>query len=271
MEALDFEDKRGEGGYDLYVQNSAAPLTGLLFTLPLFIVYHAGLWWLNTFAGLKWANAVDIAIANALGRLGMAGPLLSFILVFIVFLVMHAMTGRAWRWPPLYTWLLMVVESLVMALPVFMLSQLVVKLIDCLPLSAMDGSGGGVSWQANLVLSCGAGAYEEFFFRVLVMGVLVLLFDKIFRIKGRWKYVLAAVLQALLFSASHHLPGGPEQITSLFQAREALPVFTFRTVAGIYFACLYIERGFGIAAGAHAGYDLMVVLLELLGPVGPEN
>ncbi len=136
MNALDLEDKRGESGYDMYVRNSSAPLTCFLFALPLFIVYHAGLWWLRTFAGLKWANAVDIAIANALGRLGMAGPLLSFILVVIVFLVMHAMTGKAWHWPPFHTWLLMLVESLVMALPVFMLSRLVMNIIDYLPLAA---------------------------------------------------------------------------------------------------------------------------------------
>ncbi len=270
MHALDFEDKRGESGYDLYVRNSSAPLTCLLFALPLFIVYHAGLWWLNTFAGLKWANAVDIAIAGALGRLGMAGPLLSFILVIIVFLSMHAMTGKAWHWPPLYTWLLMLVESLVMALPVFMLSQLVVNLIDYLPLSIQDGADAAapVSWQASLVLSCGAGVYEEFFFRVLVMGALALVFGRVFGLKGRMKYILAAVLQALLFSASHHLPGGPEQVANLFEARDVLPVFAFRTAAGIYFACLYIERGFGIAAGAHAGYDLMVVMLDVLKPAG---
>ncbi len=273
MNALDFEDKRGESAYDLYVRNSSAPLTCLFFTLPLFIVYHAGLWWLHTFAGLKWANAVDIAIANALGRLGMAGPLLSFILVIISFLAMHAMTGKAWRRPPFHTWLLMLVESLVMALPVFMLSQMVVKLIDYLPLSIQDGAdiAAPVSWRASLVLSCGAGVYEEFFFRVLVMGALTLLFGRVFGMKGRLKYILAAVLQALLFSASHHLPGGLEQITNMFEAREALPVFAFRTAAGIYFACLYIERGFGIAAGAHAGYDLMVVMLEALTPVGHAN
>lgn len=269
MNALDLEDKRGESGYDLYVRNSSAPLTCFLFALPLFVVYHAGLWWLHTFDGLKWANAVDIAIADALGRLGMAGPLLSFILVVIVFLVMHALTGKAWRRPPFHTWLIMLVESLVMALPVFMLSQIVVKLIDYLPLSIEDGAGAAadaaaaISWRASLVLSCGAGVYEEFFFRVLVMGALVLVFGRVFGMKGRLKYVLAAALQALLFSASHHLPGGTEQITSLAALREALPVFAFRTAAGIYFACLYIERGFGIAAGAHAGYDLMVVMLEV--------
>jgi hypothetical protein len=267
MDMLDFEDKRGAGGYDLYIENSSAPLTAFLFALPLFIVYHAGLWWLNTFAGLKWANAIDIAIADFLGKLGMAGPLLSFILVVIVFLTMHALTGKPWRRPPFHTWLLMIVESLVMALPVFLLSQIVAKLRDYLPLALVDDSAGPVSWQGNLVLSCGAGAYEEFFFRILVMGALLLVFRHVLRIQGKWTFILAAVLQAVLFSLTHHLPGGPEQIADIAQARAALPAFMFRTVAGIYFAGLYFERGFGIAAGAHAGYDLMIVTLEALTPM----
>lgn len=266
METLELDNAKrpGEGGY---VENSAAPLTGFFFALPLLVVYHVGLWWLNTFAGLRWANAVDIAIADGLGAFGMAGPLLSFILVVVVFLVMHAMTGRSWHWPPTYTWLLMILESLVLALPVFILSRLVVKLLNYFSLSAVDGAG-EVSWRANLVLSCGAGVYEEFFFRILVMGALVMFFNKALGIGSGWKFMLAALFQALLFSAFHHLPGGPEEILSLAQAREAVPVFTFRTVAGLYFAFLYIERGFGIAAGAHAGYDLMVVLLDVFMPTG---
>lgn len=266
MEALDLEDKRGPGAYRLYVENSSAPLTGFLFALPLFIVYHAGLWWLNTFSGLRWANAIDIAIADALGRLGMAGPLLSFLMVIMVFLTLHAMTGKSWQWPPAYTWLLMILESLVLALPVFMLSRLVERLLNYLPLSAAQG-GGDISWRANLVLSCGAGVYEEFFFRLLVMGCLTFFLGTVFRMRAGWKFVLAATLQALLFAASHHLPGGPEEILDIEQARAAIPVFTFRFVAGIYFAFLYIERGFGIAAGSHAGYDLMVVLLEVFAPL----
>jgi hypothetical protein len=203
---------------------------------------------------------------DALGRLGMAGPLLSFIMVCMVFLTMHAMTGRPWRWPPAYAWLLMIMESLIMALPVFLLSRLVARLIAYLPLSALEG-GGDISWRANLVLSCGAGVYEEFFFRVLVMGSLVFFLGTVLRMRGGWKFVLAAATQALLFALSHHLPGGPEEIFNFEQARTAVPVFTFRFAAGVYFAFLYVERGFGIAAGAHAGYDLMVVLLEVFTPL----
>lgn len=266
MDTLDLSDRQGPGGFQLYLENSAAPLTGFIFALPLFIVYHAGLWWLNTFADLRWANAVDIAIADGLAKLGMAGPLLSFILVVIVFLAMHAFSSKPWHWPRASTWFLMILESLLLALPVFVLSRLVVRLLDYIPLSAVDGSEGAISWRANLVLSCGAGVYEEFFFRILVMGGLVLVFDKFLGIKSGWKFVAAALIQALLFSATHHLPGSAEEILGFAQAREAIPVFTFRTVAGVYFAFLYIERGFGIAAGAHAGYDLMVVLIDVFMP-----
>ena len=38
-------------------------------------------------------------------------------------------------------------------------------------------------------------------------------------------------------------------------------VFLFRTMAGIYFAAVYHLRGFGIAAGAHACYDVLVGLV----------
>ncbi len=264
MDSLDLGDTTGKGAYQTYLENSSAPLTCFIFALPLFIVYHAGLWWLNTLEGVGWANAVDIAIADALGQLGMAGPLLSFILVVIVFLAKHAMSGKPWHWPPLYTWFLMIFESLVLALPVFMLSRLVMRLVGSIPLSALTGN---LSWQADLILSCGAGVYEEFFFRLMLMGFLVFILGRVFGMKGSGKYVFAAILQALLFAASHHLPGGPEAVSSLGDARHVLPVFSFRAAAGMYFAFLYLERGFGIAAGAHAGYDLMVVLLDLFMPL----
>lgn len=267
MDTIDTEGTAGTGTYQSYLENSSAPLTCFLFALPLFLVYHGGLWWLNNFSYLRWANAVDIAIADTLGRLGMAGPLLSFLLVVMVFLVMQATSGKPWHRPPAYTWFLMILESLVLALPVFMLSRLVVRLLNAIPLSALDGNGDGLSWQVNLILSCGAGVYEEFFFRILVMGGLVVFFDKVLGLKSGWKFALAAALQALLFAASHHLPGGPETVSSLAEARQALPVFAFRTAAGVYFAFLYIERGFGIAAGSHAGYDLMVVLLDIFMPL----
>lgn len=244
------------------------PLTCFFFTLPLFLVYHGGLWWINSFSELRWANAADIAIANALGRLGMVGPLISFIFVVVVFLGKQALSGKPWVRPAAVTWVLMILESCVFALPLFMLSRLVLYILDNVNLlSAVNGDGGyGISWQTNLILSCGAGVYEEFLFRLVFMGAIIFILSRVLGVKSGWKYIIAAVLQALAFSASHHLPGSPEEIASLADFRQYLPVFSFRAVAGIYFAFLYIERGFGIAAGSHAVYDILVVALELLSP-----
>ena len=36
--------------------------------------------------------------------------------------------------------------------------------------------------------------------------------------------------------------------------------FVFRAAVGLYFTALFVVRGFGIAVGAHAGYDILVGL-----------
>jgi membrane protease YdiL (CAAX protease family) len=61
---------------------------------------------------------------------------------------------------------------------------------------------------------------------------------------------LAAAGSAALFSAAHHIGPFGEAFDNY--------VFVFRMVAGIYFAAVYRMRGFGVAAGAHALYDVVV-------------
>jgi hypothetical protein len=40
-------------------------------------------------------------------------------------------------------------------------------------------------------------------------------------------------------------------------------IFVFRMVAGVYFAAVFLFRGFGLTAGSHMAYDLMVALLPV--------
>jgi membrane protease YdiL (CAAX protease family) len=62
--------------------------------------------------------------------------------------------------------------------------------------------------------------------------------------------VLAALASATLFSTAHHVgPYGQPYSNYLF---------LFRLAAGLYFALLYHLRGFGIAVGAHACYNVLV-------------
>ena len=60
---------------------------------------------------------------------------------------------------------------------------------------------------------------------------------------------VAALASAACFSAAHHVGPYGEAFDS--------PTFIFRLVAGVYFALVYQARGLGVAAGAHACYDVL--------------
>jgi membrane protease YdiL (CAAX protease family) len=101
----------------------------------------------------------------------------------------------------------------------------------------------------QLITFTGAGIYEEALFRlILFSGLLVLL--RQLDLHAYFVQGGAALASALLFSVAHHL-GPYGQPYSNF-------AFLFRLAAGLYFAALFQLRGFGIAVGAHACYNIMV-------------
>ncbi len=99
----------------------------------------------------------------------------------------------------------------------------------------------------QLVVSLGAGIYEELLFRVLLVSGLVAL-----GVALGWKrptaVFAAVVVSALIFSAFHYIGPYGDPLT--------LPSFTFRAVAGVLFSGLFVARGFGITAWTHALYDV---------------
>jgi membrane protease YdiL (CAAX protease family) len=61
------------------------------------------------------------------------------------------------------------------------------------------------------------------------------------------------LVTSLMFSLAHYV--GPTAETMV------LFTFTFRALAGVFFAALFVTRGFGITVGCHAAYDLLVGVL----------
>ena len=102
-----------------------------------------------------------------------------------------------------------------------------------------------------LVLSLGAGLYEELVFRVLLVGGLYLLARRAFGMERVAAYVGAALIGALLFSAVHY--------TGPYADPLELPSFTIGFLLGLARNAHFLVRGFGIAAWTHALYDVMVV------------
>jgi membrane protease YdiL (CAAX protease family) len=104
----------------------------------------------------------------------------------------------------------------------------------------------------QLMISLGAGIYEELLFRVILVSGLAWLMGRIFRLRPTAAGVSAVLVGALIFSAFHYIgPYGDDL---------ALISFTFRAVAGVLFNGLYLLRGFGITAWTHALYDVFLAL-----------
>ena len=105
-----------------------------------------------------------------------------------------------------------------------------------------------LSRSAQIMVSLGAGIYEEFVFRLLLLGALIFVLHRLLCLQALVAYGIAALLGAVSFSAFHYIGpyGDPWQ----------LPSFLFRFVAGLILTGLYFARGYGITAYTHSLYDL---------------
>jgi membrane protease YdiL (CAAX protease family) len=102
---------------------------------------------------------------------------------------------------------------------------------------------------ARFIGFCGAGLYEEVLFRLLLLPAVGWLIARLGATPPA-AAVWAVLTTSVLFAAAHYV--GP--LGDTFD----LHSFAFRTLAGLFFAILFLVRGFGIAAGTHAVYDMIV-------------
>lgn len=242
-----------------YLQLSRTRSYSFLFALPLLLAYEVGAAWLNARpAGTGLRNGADVLLRSLLAAGGVSGTL-PFAGVLVILAGAAIVAERRRSRVPLETRVFagMLGESAVLGgiFGVVIGTATYWILGGLLPRLAADQALGGVSLPEGVVLSLGAGVYEELVFRVLLVGGLL----AILRAAGMRRSragPAAAVLAALAFSAFHYL--GP------YGDAWALASFAFRFVAGLAFSGLYLARGFGITAWTHALYDIF--LLVGMGP-----
>jgi hypothetical protein len=114
------------------------------------------------------------------------------------------------------------------------------------------GSPAGSNLATQVMISLGAGIYEELLFRVMLVSSLAWLARQTFGWSARAAGLFAVGAGALIFSAFHYI--GP------YGDRLNLGSFAYRTVAGLLFSSLYLLRGFGITAWTHALYDVFLAV-----------
>lgn len=215
------------------------PLTSLVLTIPVFLVYHLGI------LVSRGGNGVDLVtpfVAELLHR-----SLVGYVcLTLTVALALFAVGARLRRAHQIdrQALLRVVWESAFWAGLMMLVVGGIVSRLFRAQLGTMGL--GPLDW---IVLSAGAGFHEELVFRVALFG------------GGAWAVaqatrnrvgaqLIVAPIAAAMFSAAHYVGPSGDAFT--------LMSFTARFLMGLWFTLVYRLRGFAVAVYTHALYDLFV-------------
>ncbi len=235
------------------------PRYSLTFALPLLLLYEILAFSLSghEFAGVR--NGADVLLKSLFLALGGRDGLIVFggLLVGIGGSLVWRDYRRSRSLEP-GVFALMAAESILYALAFGLVAgTLTVLLLPGLA-TILDlprlATGLLAEWSLPtlLMISLGAGIYEELVFRVILVSGLAWSARSVFRWNPTFSGVFAVVVGALIFAAFHYI--GP------YGDRLQLASFTFRAVAGVLFSGLYLLRGFGITAWTHALYDVLLAV-----------
>lgn len=225
----------------------------LALTLPIFLGYHLGVVFLDV------RNAADVVTGLILqlseGNKSMYMLIVAAIGVAISGVFAALGRGQAFRTSK---FIQVIVEGALYAVVMGLLTTHIVGRLFAGPVKI----GGFV----GVVMSFGAGFYEELAFRVLLFGLgaklLVWIFAKQklslvgkseghLTVRSAFVMVLWAIVGATVFSGIHYIGayGDAFKLTS----------FTFRFILGMLLTLVYTTRGFSVAVWTHALYDVWVL------------
>jgi hypothetical protein len=236
-----------------------APRYSLSFAFPLLVAYELLAFTLSRGEVTGVRNGADVLLKSLFLMLGGRDGLAVFGIVLV-----GGGAAVAWRdyrrsgqiRPRYFVW--MAAESVLYALAFGLVAgTLTILLLPGLSVvrnAPALGAGFLAQWSlpTQLMISLGAGIYEEVLFRVILVSGLAWLATIGFAWSTSRANVFAVCLGALIFSAFHYI--GP------YGESWELGSFTFRTVAGLLFSGLYVARGFGITAWTHALYDVFLAV-----------
>jgi len=226
------------------------PLQCLVFLLPMVLAYEIGMAVShpNVPIDQRPGLAAEQLLRWFFSLFGATGVYLPGFALIVVLLVWHIAGRHPWKvaGQPL---LGMAGESVLLAIPFLLFN----KLINESP--PLQGAAGVYQDSAfdNLLLSIGAGIYEELVFRLIVISLLMLLLIDIGHMKEVTGVALAVILSSLMFAAHHYPPIGADEWST--------GRFAFYAASGAYLAAVFVVRGFGLAVGCHAFYDIMASFL----------
>jgi len=234
-----------------YWSLSRAPRYSLTLALPLLLLYELAAQLVSGPSGVR--NGAEVMLkAGAQSLLGSRGPMILLAVIVATIVWVIARDARKNGAPRLPVFFGMAIESaLLAAIFGLVVGLATARLITALHLS-VPASLDQLGISTALMVSLGAGFYEELLFRVLLVSALLVVARRLLGWGPVASGIFATLLGALAFSAVHYVGPLGDQVSS--------QSFVFRTIAGLAFSGMYVTRGFGITAWAHALYDVFLIL-----------
>lgn len=224
-----------------YAALSRGPLHSLVFIAPLLAFFHISSIWV----GLDVAPLVVVHMSRAFERLGGTASFLPALPIVAVLLIQHfARRDRLAVHPSVLG--CMLVESFAWMLP----------MIAILHVAGMLHIGAGLAAEAatpatlfgRIIVGVGAGVYEEFIFRLVLIGLIQLFLVNVLSLPKDVVAVAAVILTAAAFSLYHP--------NIWLQEGFAWGLFLFYAVTGAYLGAVFLRRGLGIVVGAHCLFNI---------------
>ena len=227
-----------------YWRSTRSPLYSFLFTVPLFLIYEIGIFLTSSDDMFVLRNGADALMRQILATFGITGLYWIGVIFFIGFIITFILQRKFWEETQIHSdyFLLMTVESVGWSVLIYFLMTNVYLLL-------MNPTGSMLVQQVTLAV--GAGIYEEFLFRVLLIAGISVILGFIFQWSDKTRNWAAMVIAAGIFSSFHFIG----EYGDFF----SFNIFMVRFLAGIVLGTLYFLRGFGITAWSHAVYDLIVL------------
>ena len=230
----------------------------LALTLPVFLAYHLGV------VFLKVKNASD----------PVTGPLLEFsngnrgaylgltLSIGVLFAGLFAIAGRGHTFR-IEKFVQIALEGVAYAVGMRFAADYVV---GKLPIAAPPSPLAHPDVMTGVVMSMGAGFYEELAFRVVLFGLgakaLVWLFaqQRLGVVEGSPRLSIKAILLVLAWAVVAAAVFSGVHYVGAFGDAPDLQSFIFRLVLGLALTLIFVTRGFAAAVWAHALYDVWVLV-----------
>ena len=217
----------------------------ILFIIPMLFLYEIMCWYQFINLDFQIRNGADAFLRQLFLNTGQHAEIvyaLSLLVIFIIIIVLNKniiITGN-----------LKINYLLWMFFESFIWSVIFILLMKSYALNILSIFSQNIL-PSQIYLAIGAGIWEEFLFRVIILGVSINFMKYILGFNYLFSAFISIAISGIIFSLFHYIG----QLGDIFTFR----VFSFRAFAGIILGTLYLMRGFGITVYTHIFYDIAII------------